>query len=312
MLDHIILTVSEASNTRLPSTPQPLLRSASPSAWTMTGRMGARRSRPQGFREERPLHHAGASDPPPRWRRLRGDDRNRPGPDDRRPRGRLTHDRPHLCRTRAEPGRRLHAVFGLRRSQDQRNRRHAELGGQLLFPAYRVRVDGLSPEFGCRCVRVDLRSLPVPGSGTGVRERAKTAKAHCACHDLKSRQPKGFCCKNSEWLEDAFLCPSYAVLTWRLCASIVTTSASALGRPRRPVQRYAATHRMSASRPASTDSRCGSSGNWVSQKRGRNRHEQSLHHDVRDLTAPHCPTDDATGIEIDDDRQIGKPSQVRI
>ncbi len=154
---------------------------------------------------------------------------------------------------------------------------------------------------------MDLRSLPVPGSGTGVRERAKTAQAHCACHDLKSRQPKGFCCKNSEWLEDAFLCPSYAVLTWRLRASIATTSASALGRPRRPVQRYAATHRMSASRLASTDSRCGSSGNWVSQKRGRNRHEQSLHHDVRDLTAPHCPTDDARGIEIDDDRQIGKP-----
>ena len=37
-------------------------------------------------------------------------------------------------------GRRLHALLGLRRSPDQRDRRHAELGGVVLLPAHRVRM----------------------------------------------------------------------------------------------------------------------------------------------------------------------------
>jgi acetamidase/formamidase len=37
-------------------------------------------------------------------------------------------------------GRRLYAVFGLRRPADFRDRRHAELGGQLLLPAGRLRM----------------------------------------------------------------------------------------------------------------------------------------------------------------------------
>ena len=36
------------------------------------------------------------------------------------------------------------------------------------------------------------------------------------------------------------------------------------------------------------------------------RHEQRLQHDVRGLTALHCPTDNPAGIEIDDDREIGE------
>ena len=43
---------------------------------------------------------------------------------------------------RHEPGRRLHAVQRLRRPADQRDRRHAELGGVVLLPARRLRMTG--------------------------------------------------------------------------------------------------------------------------------------------------------------------------
>jgi len=36
------------------------------------------------------------------------------------------------------------------------------------------------------------------------------------------------------------------------------------------------------------------------------RHEQGLQHDVRGLTALHCPANHPAGIEIDDDGKVGE------
>ena len=41
------------------------------------------------------------------------------------------------------------------------------------------------------------------------------------------------------------------------------------------------------------------------------RDKQGLQYDVRGLAALHCPADDMTAIEIDDDSEIGEASQVR-
>ncbi len=53
---------------------------------------------------------------------------------------RLRHDRSPVQALQDECGRGLYAVQRVRRSQDQRDRRHAELGGLLLFPACRLRM----------------------------------------------------------------------------------------------------------------------------------------------------------------------------
>ena len=82
-----------------------------------------------------PLHHTRAGDPAPRRGRIRGDDGRRPRPDGRGARRRLRHDRPaHIPPRHVRRGS-LYAVQRLRRPAGQRDRGHAELGGQLLLPA---------------------------------------------------------------------------------------------------------------------------------------------------------------------------------
>ena len=92
------------------------------------------------------LHHARPGDPPSRRQGLRGDDRHRPRPDGRRRATRSASMIDLLGRpARPVAGRRLHALLGLRRPPHQRDRRHAELGRLVLFPAGRLRVTSSAP-----------------------------------------------------------------------------------------------------------------------------------------------------------------------
>src|SRR5690606_1454315 len=68
-------------------------------------------------------------------------DRHWPRPDGGGARCRFQHDRPADETARDVGGRCLHALIGLRRSAHLGNRRHAELGGKLLLPAVRLRMN---------------------------------------------------------------------------------------------------------------------------------------------------------------------------
>ena len=81
------------------------------------------------------LPHAGPGVAPSRREGLRRDDGHRPRPVHRRAQCRQRHDRPAHQAPQHVGDRSLHAVLGLRRPQDQRDRRHAELGGEPVLPA---------------------------------------------------------------------------------------------------------------------------------------------------------------------------------
>src|SRR5262245_17583648 len=139
------------------------------------------------------LHDTGAGRAPHGRQGLRSHHRHRPRPDGSGPFGGCGHDRPAVGAPSDAAGRRLYAVQRLRRPQDQRDRRPAELGGIVLFPAPRLgmnadpllRVENLTVAFraeGTLVPVVDGIGFSVPRGKTvglvGESGSGKTMTAH--------------------------------------------------------------------------------------------------------------------------------------